>query len=375
MSDPVHAVVGLFETPRALLEAIARLRPRGLGRLEAYTPYPVHGIDQALGLRRSPLPGMVLVMGIVGTVTAFAFQYWISAVDYPLITGGKPATSWQAFVPIMFEVMVLFATFTAGLGMLLLLNRLPELDHPLLGSSSMSAITRDRLALAVESEGDGLDVAAAQRALTEAGAVAVEVVARPPGPYTVSIAAAAVAALVAGVAVVAAGLGTWVAVKAFPALPPMVHMLEQPRLSAQGGSGFFEDGRAARLPVPGTVARGRLPHPFTRQEEASVLGNPLARTGPVLALGRRVYGERCLVCHGSLGDGKALLSAAYGAKPANLHTAAARALPDGQIYHVIVAGKNSMPPYVRELSQDERWAAVHYVRALQRAQNAEARDF
>ena len=132
MSESTFAVLGLFDSADALMNAIPAVRARGLGRLEAYTPYPIHGIDDALGLRRSPLGGMVLVMGILGALTALGFECWMSAVDYPIVTGGKPLFSWQAFVPIMFEVTVLFATFTAGLGMLLLLNRLPFFGHPVL---------------------------------------------------------------------------------------------------------------------------------------------------------------------------------------------------------------------------------------------------
>jgi len=119
MIERTFGVLGLFENPTALLAAVARLKPKALGRLEAYTPYPVHGLEEAMGLRRSPLGGMVMVMGVLGTITAFLFQWWMSSVDYPLVTGGKDPSSWQAFVPIMFEVTVLFATFTAGLGMLL----------------------------------------------------------------------------------------------------------------------------------------------------------------------------------------------------------------------------------------------------------------
>src|SRR5512137_1528672 len=137
----VFAVFGLFETPGALLGAVAPVKAARLGRLEAYTPYPVHGLDAALGLRRSPLGGMVLVMGILGALSALAFEGWASAMDYPLITGGKRLFSWQAFVPILFEVMVLFATFTAGLGMLFLMNRLPAFAHPMLSSRAIAAVT------------------------------------------------------------------------------------------------------------------------------------------------------------------------------------------------------------------------------------------
>jgi hypothetical protein len=163
MPETSYAVLGVFETPDALMKAIPKVRASQLGTVEAYTPYPIHGIDEALGLRRSPLGGMVLVMGILGALTAFGFQYWISAVDYPIITGGKAVGSWEAFIPIMFEVTVLFATFTAGLGMLLLLNRLPFFGHPVLSSKAITGITRDRYALALEAESEAFDAAAAAR--------------------------------------------------------------------------------------------------------------------------------------------------------------------------------------------------------------------
>ncbi len=146
-----YAVLGLFEAPDALMDAVARIRPMGLGRVEAYTPYPVHGLDKALGYRRSPLGGMVLVMGIVGVIAALVLQGWTSAVDYRVITSGKVPFSWQAFVPVLFELMVLFATFTAGLGAILLLGRLPWYLHPILRSRAISSITRDRLALSATS--------------------------------------------------------------------------------------------------------------------------------------------------------------------------------------------------------------------------------
>ena len=139
MSDQAFAVLGLFDSADALMTAIPQVKARKLGRLEAYTPYPIHGMDEALDLRRSPLGGMVLVMGILGAITTLGFEYWMSAVDYPIVTGGKAPWSWEAFVPIMFEVTVLFATFTAGLGMLLLLNKLPFFGHPILASKAIRA--------------------------------------------------------------------------------------------------------------------------------------------------------------------------------------------------------------------------------------------
>lgn len=295
-------------------------------------------------------------------------------MDYPIITGGKAASSWQAFVPIMFELMVLFATFTAGLGMLMLLNRLPYFGHPVLQARAIRGITRDRFALSVEAEEGAFDAAAARAALEAAGARDLELLPAPArGPWLTarylqkSLAGIAAACLVSG-------LVMYGAVMLFPVLPPMSHMEVQPRLDPQAESAFFKDGRGMRMPVAGTVARGFMPAGFTTEDEAAQLVNPLPSTPAVLAHGRAEYQIRCAVCHGVLGNGIPLLGAAYGAKPANLQAPNFRAFSDGRIYGAIVLGKNAMPSYAADLPEDARWAVVHYVRALQRAQNAKDED-
>jgi mono/diheme cytochrome c family protein len=368
------AVLGLFDTPDALMQAIPKARAAKLGTVEAYTPYPIHGIDEALGLRRSPLGGMVLVMGILGAVTAFGFQYWISAVDYPIITGGKGANSWEAFIPIMFEVTVLFATFTAGLGMLLLLNKLPFFGHPVLSSKAISGITRDRYALALEAENESFDSAAAAQVLRAAGAVEVEVLPAPDrSPFLTSD---FILRTLGGIfaACLVAGLGIFFLTKWFPLLAPMKYMQDQPRLNAQKASAFFKDGHGMQRPVAGTVARGHLPAATGTQEQAAALVNPLPRTQEVFAVGRKAYSIRCEVCHGALGNGAGSLTAAYGGKPANLQAQQFRDYPDGKIYWAIVNGKNAMPSHAADLTDTQRWSVVHYVRALQRAQNAKDED-
>jgi mono/diheme cytochrome c family protein len=182
-----------------------------------------------------------------------------------------------------------------------------------------------------------------------------------------SVAAIAIACLLAGWA-------TYWAVKLLPVLPPMVHMLDQPRLSPQRESAFFRDGFGMRPPVEGTVARGHLPYPFRTQDEAAALVNPLPRSAEVLKLGKKVFTNHCAVCHGALGDGTPTLTQAYGAKPANLIAKNIAEVPDGKIYHAIAAGKSAMPSYAADISEDERWAAAHYVRVLERSQNATEED-
>ncbi len=374
MSETSFSVLGIFDTPNSLMEAIPKLRATKLGTVEAYTPYPIHGIDDALGLRKSPLGGMVLVMGILGALTAFGFEYWISAVDYPIITGGKAAGSWEAFIPIMFEVTVLFATFTAGLGMLLLLNKLPFFGHPVLSAKAITSITRDRYVLALEAESEAFDSQAAVAALQAAGATDIEVLPAPDrSPFLTSD---YILRTLGGifVACLVAGLGIFTLTKWFPLLRPMVNMQDQPRLNAQKPSSFFKDGHGMQRPVAGTVARGHLPTATGKQEEAASLVNPLPRTKEVFEVGRKAYHNRCEVCHGAIGNGVGSLTAAYGGKPANLQAQQFRDYPDGKIYWAIVNGKNAMPSHAADLTDAQRWSVVHYVRALQRAQNAKDED-
>ncbi|MCP4661623.1 MAG: DUF3341 domain-containing protein [bacterium] len=366
MAEKPVAVLALFSSAQALLDAVPQVRERRLGKLEAYTPYPVHGLDEALGLKRSPLGAMVFGMGVLGAFLALAFQWWTSAVDYPVRIGGKAFFSWQAFVPIMFEVMVLLAAFTAGLGMLFLLNRLPWFGHPILHTKAITSITRDRFALAIEADGGELDVEAAREALATAGGETVEVVhayAAPEGKRTV-LPLREVAGVLAGCLV--AGVVTFYGIRLFPVLPPMGQMEVQSKAVAF---------RQMRSPVAGTVARGHLPLPVADAGEAgAVLVNPLPRTRELLARGRATYQRFCELCHGPLATGTTTLSEAYQAQPANLQSASIRNYADGRLFYVVSYGFNNMPGYAVDLSIDDRWAVVHYVRALQRSQNAREED-
>jgi cytochrome c5 len=378
MNEPsrgVFSVLGVFDSAQLLMDAIPKVKEKVKARLEAYMPYPIHGIDKALGLRKSPIGGMVFVMGLIGAISAIGFELWTSGWDYPQITAGKPYFSWEAFIPIMFEATVLFATFAAGLGMLFLLNRLPMFRHPMLSSSSMPLLTRDKFGLAIESSGEDLDVKSATAILKEAGAETIEVIERPEpiGPASPKFIGAVI--LVIGMSALAAGYLTYWGIKLFPTAIPMVHMLNQPRLDPQRSDDFFKDGFGMRMPVPGTVMRGSLPYTIRNQSDAIILENPLPGTSRILKQGRQAFTTYCAVCHGILGNGVPSLTAPYGAKPANLVTKNRLDLADGEIYHVIMVGKNAMPSYAADLNEDERWAAIHYVRVLQRAMNAKDSDF
>jgi mono/diheme cytochrome c family protein len=375
MSSATFAVLGLFSDAHKIVDAANQIRPRKLGRLEAYTPYPVHGLDRAIGLAPSRLGRLVMLMGVIGAGLALLFEGWVSAVDYPLVTGGKALFSWQAFVPVVFEVTVLFATFTAGLAMLFAFNKLPFFGHPVLHSKAIKDITRDKLALSIEATGAGFDAEAARQALLDNGAESVEVVPVPTWDRPLSLVGLLriVAAIVA--ACVVAGGGLFAAEKLIPVVPPLIYMHDQPKLNAFRESAFFADGRGMRPAVTGTVARGHLPPAFASPEEAGILlSNPLPLTQAIAERGRRVFNDHCAICHGTVGNGVPLLSRAYGGKPGNFLSTEIRARPDGHYFGVLMLGKNAMPSYAADLDTDDRWAAVHYIRILQRAQNAKDED-
>jgi mono/diheme cytochrome c family protein len=374
MHNEVFSVLGLFDSAQRLTDAIPVVRQKVAGRLEAYTPYPIHGIEKLLGLRKSPIAGMTFIMGLIGAISGMAFELWTNGKDYPLITMGKPYFSWEAFVPIMFEVTVLFACFTAGLGMLQVVNQLPYFRHPMLHSKSMPLITRDKFALAVEAEGKPVDIAAVSSVLRAAGAESIEIVENVAPPKYLSPTFFFRSFMLIVLACLISGCLMYWTIKLFPKSIPVVHMLDQPKLDPQRESSFFDDGFGMRMPVAGTIPRDHLPYTIKDEDAAAIISNPLPRTAELLEKGQQDYMANCSVCHGVLGDGKASLTAAYGAKPADYHSQTIRELPDGKIFHVITSGKNTMPSYAAELSKDERWGTVHYVRALQRAYDAKDTD-
>lgn len=143
-------------TPEALLEALRALVDRGYTRLETYTPYPVRGVAELLPLRPSPVTRWALAAGLTGAGGAYFLQWWMNAHDYPIDVGGRPPHSALAFVPITFEMGVLFAGL-AALAVVFVLARLTDLHHPLHDVAGFERATIDRFFVAIDAADPRLD--------------------------------------------------------------------------------------------------------------------------------------------------------------------------------------------------------------------------
>lgn len=168
-----HAMLAEFESPGAVLHAAEALRSAGYSRLDALTPFPVHGLDHALGIRGSKVPWLVLGGAVFGGVAGLGLQVWTSAVDYPIRIAGKPFMSLPAFVPVTFELTVLFSAFAAVFGMLAL-NGLPRLFHPTFRHPRVHRATDDRFFLVVEASDPRYAADRTRKDLEEAGGKNVE---------------------------------------------------------------------------------------------------------------------------------------------------------------------------------------------------------
>jgi hypothetical protein len=160
----LYGLLAEFDDPTALVSAARRTHDAGYRRVEAYTPFPVEELTEALHLRPTRLPWVVLIGGLVGCVGAYFMQDYASAVDYPINIGGRPLHSWPAFVPITFELTVLVAALAAVLGMLAL-NRLPMPHHPLFHVPEFARATRDRFFLCIEATDPRFDETATRQFL------------------------------------------------------------------------------------------------------------------------------------------------------------------------------------------------------------------
>lgn len=436
-SGPQSKTIGLlaeFETTSALLSAANNVREAGYKKTDAYSPFPVHGLDPALGIPRTKLPFLVLAVGIGAAGFAVFMQWYANAAvnspvwpGYDYIIGGKPIWSLPANIPVVFEVTVLLSAFATFFGMWGL-NKLPQFANPLHRLKRFRRVTSDRFFIMISADDEKFDRDRIQNEFTEWGAVAVETVEEdlsdgelPRWIKPVGVCAAMLLLIPPVLILRARGM-----TNTMPRLHVNPDMDWQYKKKAQNlspilgeeseGRYLFADGRAMRPPVEGTIARGEL-----ETDDAYYRGiapgstavstgeTTFASTGTqdpaadnnepewvtafppdvqlsieTLRRGEQRYNIYCSACHGYAGDGDGLISrrglelSAVGkaawTQARNLHDLEVENQPVGRLYDTITNGRSTMGGYKGQISVEDRWAIVLYVRTLQQSEYSSLED-
>jgi len=166
--EGTYGVIAEFTDPQELLDAANKAREAGYTELDAYSPFPIHGLSEAIGFHHSRLSAVVLGGGIIGGLSGFFMCWYANVIWYPLNIGGKPYNSWPAWIPITFECTILFAAFAAVLGMLAL-NGLPMPYHPVFNVPRFDQASRDKFFLVIQARDPKFDIDAVWKFLESLG--------------------------------------------------------------------------------------------------------------------------------------------------------------------------------------------------------------
>ena len=374
-------LVATFAREEDLIAAAKTARANDLAIVDAYTPYAVHGLDAAMGLKPSRLGVVCGLLGLSAALFMTWFQHWTSAIDWPINIGGKPWDSLPAFAPIIFESMVL----CAGLGTVLvffLVARLWPGKRPRL---IVDGVTNDRFALVVQHDDARYDLDEVHGLFTHCNPTAVEEraedlvggrLAQPGKPRDprylgwVNMALCAVFVVVVAVNLFAPrnlSRPNW---EVFP------EMVRSPAYDSLSHNSVLAGGITLQPPVAGAIARGMPPlhfEPATAKEEPAGRvspENPFPADDPaVLDRGAEVFQAFCACCHGATGGGDGLVTLRSSAAPPPFATGKSREWSDGQLFHLLTYGNTygngAMPAAAGQVRRDDRWKVIRYVRHLE----------
>ncbi|TWU56395.1 hypothetical protein Poly51_23050 [Rubripirellula tenax] len=426
----VHGIAAEYTSVDTLMDACRRVRDAGYTKTDAFAPFAVHGIDKALGIKPTKLPWIVLACGLTGTLTGLCMQIWMNGIDYPYIISGKPYISLPAFIPVAFELTILFASFGAFFGMWAL-NGLPKFSNPVFTDPRFDRVTDDRFFVYVDASDARYDRAGVEKLFSETGSEYITTVMEDDSPkkvpkfiitsWMVMVALSIIPLLIV--------LKMRVTNSSSPRFHIFYDMDFSPSKDAQQNTTLFADARAMRPDVPGTVARGQMdlnyqtgididalakidgpraamlvralddaeakadsaaksdgapkaaasPAPGVMDTTPWLGENPSELTAALLEKGQQQFGIYCSVCHGMNGGGNGLVNrraqkilAGTWVPPSSLHQDSLYAgkYPDGKLFNTISNGIRKMPGYASQIKVEDRWAIVAYVRALQKSQNA-----
>jgi mono/diheme cytochrome c family protein len=405
-SSEIHGVVGYYSDVDGIMNASRKIRDAGYKKWDAYTPFPVHGIDEAMGTKPTILPWIVLGMGLTGLFVGLGLQWYTNAYDYKFLISGKPTWSLPANIPVTFEVIILFSAYTAFFGMLAL-NKLPHLSNPLHKLERFKRVTDDKFAICVESKDPNFDLARVSK-LLGVGSEHVETCPIDTSKAALPIWFHGVAAILTCASFIPLALafkGRF-ATSEKPQYHVWPDMDFQRKRKTQTAWEGFPDGRTMRLPVEGTVATGELRDDFelyhgvtqgsavpaSIKYDVAAFGEAAGADRPewlsgfpaavvvdeaFLERGRARYGIYCAVCHGNQGNGVGAVAvradkldaAKWGwVAPKALHSDNAKAYANGELFHIASNGISTMSGYAAQVPAKDRWAIVAYIRAIQATQ-------
>ncbi|MFZ4081192.1 MAG: quinol:electron acceptor oxidoreductase subunit ActD [Pirellula sp.] len=412
-----------FDNEHDLLHAAEKVRDAGYTKTDAFTPFPVHGIDHALGIKPTILPFIVLCAGLTGLCTALLMQWWMNGVDYRYIISGKPFGITPASIPVSFELTILFSAFTSVLGMLAL-NGLPKFSNPVFNNPKFDRATNDRFFLYVDSHDKYYNRESVRELLSSVSPSSLDEVIEDSTPSELPrpIWLGSLLLVLAGLIPAAIVLNMRASFSDLPRWHVFFDMDFQPKKKPQQTTTIFKDGRSMRPQVPGTVSRGQLSQedPFylgydplkvsalgldkqifvsaTDNAPYSLIQPPAGDGGAALnlpwvdklpidasdeniKLGKTKYETYCSACHGYAGYGDGLVAKRASSlaqdtwtSPTSLHADRVQKQLVGQIFHTISKGQGKMASYASSITPEERWAVVLYVKALQRSRNAKIED-
>ncbi len=385
-NQKLYGALAEFDNVDSIMNAAHKVRDKGFTKWDVHTPFPIHGMDDAMGVRPTILPWLVLIGGFVGLGIAFLMQWWMNAVDYPFQISGKPMFGIPAAIPVAFELTVLIASLTAVFGMLIL-NGLPKWFHPLFRVERFSRATNDRFYLVIEGSDASFDNQKTISFLDSLGAVAIETVAMPDESTALPVGVKRFAWVFSALVLLPPTLAFTArhTTSETPRLHLVPNMDFQDKYKPQNSSPLsaFADGRAMRLDESGTVARGELHFDSAFLDGKDDNGKwvsqlPVAASKDTLERGRERYDIYCATCHGVSGHGDGAVSQratelamsgkAFWVKPTDLTEQRVVDQPHGQIVNTITNGINTMPGYRQQIPAKDRWAIAFYLKALQRAQ-------
>jgi mono/diheme cytochrome c family protein len=368
----IYGVAALFSKPDDIIKAASKVADNGYSKWDVNTPYPLHGMDNAMKLKPSKLGFITLICGLTGTAIALILTYFTNSIDYPMVVGGKPFFSLPAYIPVTFELTVLLATVSTVIAMLTFFFKFPSNNHVLHDTQYMKEVSRDRFGIVIEANDPKFEQLKVEELLRNFGAETVETIYHKEEINYPIFEPKFITFLILVAIVVSAG--TYITLNKLMFMVPFDWMMEQDKLNPQSRTELFEDERGMRSPVEGTVAKGFIPYAYTGIDEPQeYLSNPILPSIENIKLGQKKYLTFCSPCHGNFGDGDSRLKGQF-PNPPSLHSQRIRGFEDGRFYHVITNGKNIMPSYTAQISREERWAIVNYIRVLLKAKNATASE-